>query len=123
MSDSLYPVSKEWARGARVDAAGYEKLYGRSIADPGSFWLEQAKRLDWIKRPELAGDWSFDEEDFHIRWFADGKLNVAANCLDRHLASRGDQTAILWEPDDPAEEPRRSPISSSTKRFAASPMC
>jgi acetyl-CoA synthetase len=107
MSDSLYPVSEEWARHARVDAAGYEKLYGRSVADPGSFWLEQAKRLDWIRRPELAGDWSFDEEDFHISWFADGKLNVAANCVDRHLARRGDDVAILWEPDEPGEEPRR----------------
>jgi len=107
MSDSLYPVSEEWARRARIDAAGYEKLYGRSIADPGSFWLEQAKRLDWIRRPELAGDWSFDEADFHISWFADGKLNVAANCVDRHLASRGSATAIIWEPDDPSEEPRR----------------
>jgi acetyl-CoA synthetase len=106
-SDSLYPVSEEWARKARVDAEGYAKLYGRSLADPGSFWLEQAKRLDWVKRPEIAGDWSFDEEDFHISWFADGKLNVAANCVDRHLASRGDATAILWEPDDPTEEPRR----------------
>jgi len=107
MSDSLYPVSPDWARGARVDATGYEKLYGRSIADPGSFWLEQARRLDWIKRPEMAGDWSFDEDDFHIRWFADGKLNVAANCVDRHLASRGNDVAILWEPDEPGEAPRR----------------
>lgn len=106
-SDSLYPVSEEWARKARVDAEGYAKLYGRSLADPGSFWLEQAKRLDWVKRPEIAGDWSFDEEDFHISWFADGKLNVAANCVDRHLASRGDAVAILWEPDNPGEEPRR----------------
>lgn len=106
-SDSLYPVSEEWARKARVDAEGYAKLYGRSLADPGSFWLEQAKRLDWVKRPEIAGDWSFDEEDFHISWFADGKLNVAANCVDRHLTSRGDAVAILWEPDNPDEEPRR----------------
>ncbi|WP_029936547.1 acetate--CoA ligase [Sphingomonas sp. UNC305MFCol5.2] len=106
-SDSLYPVTEEWARKARVDAEGYAKLYGRSLADPGSFWLEQAKRLDWVKRPEIAGDWSFDEEDFHISWFADGKLNVAANCVDRHLASRGNAVAILWEPDDPSEAPRR----------------
>ncbi|MBB5710260.1 acetate--CoA ligase [Sphingomonas xinjiangensis] len=103
----LYPVSEEWARRARVDSAGYDRLYGRSIADPGSFWLEQAKRLDWIKRPEIAGDWSFDEEDFHIRWFGDGKLNVAANCIDRHLTKRGNETAIIWEPDEPSEEARR----------------
>lgn len=106
MSDSLYPVPDAWARGARIDAEGYARLHGRSLADPGSFWLEQAKRLDWIKRPELAGDWSFDEADFHIRWFADGRLNVAANCIDRHLATRGDAIAILWEPDAPEEAPR-----------------
>ena len=108
MSDqTLYPVPPAWARRARVDEAKYAKLYGRSLADPGSFWLEQARRLDWMKRPEIAGDWSFDKADFHIRWFADGRLNVAANCLDRHLASRGDATAILWEPDEPSEPPRR----------------
>ena len=109
MSDtvSVHPVPENWARTARVDAAGYEKLYGMSLADPGSFWLEQARRLDWIKRPEIAGDWSFDESDFRINWFADGKLNVAANCIDRHLARRGDSVAIIWEPDAPEEEPKR----------------
>jgi acetyl-CoA synthetase len=103
----LYPVPPEWAARARVDAAGYERLYGRSLADPGSFWLEQARRLDWIKRPEIAGDWSFDKADFHISWFADGKLNVSANCLDRHLGKRGDAIALIWEPDEPSEEPKR----------------
>lgn len=103
----LYPVPPEWAAHARIDADGYDLLYGRSLADPGSFWLDQAKRLDWIKRPEIAGDWSFDKADFHIRWFADGKLNVAANCLDRHLAKRGGDTALIWEPDEPSEQPRR----------------
>ncbi|SNS26608.1 acetyl-coenzyme A synthetase [Sphingomonas laterariae] len=104
---AIYPVPAEWKAKAKVDAQRYAQLHGRSLADPGSFWLEQAKRLDWIKRPEIAGDWSFDEKDFHISWFADGKLNVAANCTDRHLATRGDQTAIIWEPDEPSEEPRR----------------
>jgi acetyl-CoA synthetase len=108
MSDAeLYPVPAEWAKRARIDAAGYEKLYGRSLADPGSFWLEQARRLDWIKRPEIAGDWSFAKRDFHINWFSDGRLNVAANCLDRHLARRGEQVALIWEPDAPTDEPRR----------------
>ena len=102
----LYPVPPEWASQARIDAAGYDTLYGRSLADPGSFWLEQARRLDWIKRPEIAGDWSFDKVDFHINWFADGKLNVSANCLDRHVAKRGGDIALIWEPDDPAEAPR-----------------
>ena len=103
----IYPVPAEWAARARYDADGYEMLYGRSLADPGTFWLEQARRLDWIKRPEIAGDWSFDKADFHISWFADGKLNVAANCLDRHLAKRGEQIALIWEPDAPGEEAKR----------------
>jgi acetyl-CoA synthetase len=104
---SIYPVPAEWAKKARVDAAKYRQLYGRALADPGSFWLEQARRLDWIKRPEIAGDWSFRAEDFRISWFPDGKLNACANCVDRHLKTRGDATAIIWEPDDPAEPARR----------------
>jgi acetyl-CoA synthetase len=103
----LYPVPESWAKRARVDADKYAQLYGRSLADPGSFWLEQARRLDWIKRPEIAADWSFREEDFHISWFPDGKLNASANCIDRHLKTRPDQVAILWEPDEPGEEARR----------------
>ncbi len=103
----LYPVPDEWARGARVDAAGYAAQYERSLADPDGYWLEQAERLDWFVPPKTAGDWSFDREDFHVRWFADGRLNVAANCLDRHLASRGGDIALIWEPDDPSEEPKR----------------
>ena len=118
---ALYPVLPQWAKRAKLNRAGYEKMYGRSIADPGSFWLEQARRLDWIKRPEIAGDWSFDANDFHIRWFGDGVLNVAANCLDRHLAKNGDTVAILWEPDDPAAEPRRityRELHAQVSRFA-----
>lgn len=117
----LYPVPPEWAAHARVDSAGYDQMYGRSLADPGTFWLDQAKRLDWIKRPEIAGDWSFDKNDFHIRWFADGKLNVSANCLDRHLAKRGGETALIWEPDEPEEEPRRftyAELHAEVCRFA-----
>jgi acetyl-CoA synthetase len=102
----LYPVPADWAKRARVKAKDYDALYGRALADPGSFWLEQARRLTWIKRPEIAGDWSFKPEDFHIQWFVDGKINVSANCIDRHLAERGDQTAILWEPDEPSEPSR-----------------
>ena len=102
----LFPVPAEWAKKARVNATKYAEMYGRSLADPGSFWLEQAKRLDWVKRPEIAGDWSFDATTFHINWFADGKLNVAANCIDRHLKERGDQVAIIWEPDSPTDAPR-----------------
>ena len=107
MSDEIYPVPADWAKRAKVNRAGYEKLHGRSLADPGSFWLEQARRLDWFKRPEIAGDWSFDKADFHISWFADGILNVSANCLDRHLAKNGDTVALIWEPDEPSEPARR----------------
>jgi acetyl-CoA synthetase len=99
----VFPVPAEWAKKARITSAKYDQLYGRALGDPGSFWLEQAKRLNWIKRPEIAGDWSFKEEDFHIRWFSDGKINASANCIDRHLAERGDTVAIIWEPDDPTE--------------------
>ncbi|MEO1167832.1 MAG: acetate--CoA ligase [Pseudomonadota bacterium] len=104
--EETFPVPAEWAKRAHADAAEYDLLYGRSLADPGTFWLEQARTLDWIKRPEISGDWSFDASDFHINWFTDGQINVSANCLDRHLADRGDDVAIIWEPDDPEEEPK-----------------
>ena len=103
----VYPVPPEWAANARIDAQRYADMYRRSLAEPDSFWLEQARRLDWLAFPTKADESSFAADDFRVRWFADGRLNVAANCLDRHLASRGGSTAILWEPDDPAEEPRR----------------
>ena len=107
MSDqSIYPVPAEWAASARIDAGRYEQLYARSLADPHAFWLEQAQRLNWITPPSRADESSFAEADFGVKWFADGTLNVAANCVDRHLASRGDAIAIIWEPDDPAEAPR-----------------
>jgi len=105
--DDVYRVPADWAKRARLNAEKYTQVYGRSLADPGSFWLEQARRLDWIKRPEIAGDWSFREEDFHISWYPDGKLNASSNCIDRHLKTRPEQLAIIWEPDDPAEAPRK----------------
>ena len=117
----LFPVPTEWAEGARVDAAAYADLHARSLAEPEGFWLEKAGRLDWITAPTVAGDWSFAEDDFHIQWFADGVLNVSANCIDRHLATRGEQTAILWEPDDPSAEPRRysyAQLHAEVCRFA-----
>ncbi|MGN6121561.1 MAG: AMP-binding protein, partial [Sphingomonas oligoaromativorans] len=104
-----------------IDVATREAMQARSLDDPDGFWLEQAARLDWIEAPAKAGDWSFDEQDFHVRWFEDGVLNVAANCLDRHLATRANQTAILWEPDVPTEEPRRytyADVHAEVCRFA-----
>ncbi len=107
MTDEVYPVPAEWAARAKVNAESYASMYQASIADPDAFWGEQGKRVDWITPFTQVKDTSYDQKDFHIRWFADGALNVAANCLDRHLASRGDQTAIIWEPDDPKSDGRK----------------
>src|SRR5690554_3746109 len=104
MSD-LYPVPDAFAAQANVTRADYERDYAESIRDPDAFWGRIAKRLDWMKPPTRIRDVSFDRDDFRIRWFADGELNVSVNCLDRHLATRGDRTALIFEPDDPGAEP------------------
>jgi acetyl-CoA synthetase len=106
MQEVVHPVTEEWAEKAIVNAARYEAKYRASIEDPDGFWREEARRLDWIKPFTKVKDTSFRKDDFHIRWFEDGTLNLSANCLDRHLATRGDIPAILWEPDDPAGETR-----------------
>ncbi len=85
----------------------YGRDVARSLSDPNGFWGDVAKRIDWLKAPTKIQDVSFDKHDFHIRWFEDGQLNVAANCLDRQLAMRGDKTAIIFEPDDPAAPVQR----------------
>jgi len=85
-----------------LDAAGYAAMYAASLADPDAFWAEHGRRLDWIAPFTRVKNASFDSHDVSIRWFEDGVLNVAANCVDRHLATRGDETAIIWESDDPA---------------------
>ena len=100
-TDDIYPVPSEWARLARMTTAGYEAARMAARETPDAFWAEQARRLDWITPPTSIKDVSFDKADFRIRWFGDGVLNVAWNCLDRHLAERGDETAILWEGDEP----------------------
>ncbi|WP_316976035.1 acetate--CoA ligase [Shumkonia mesophila] len=97
----LFPVSETIAKSAWADSAKYEEMYKRSVADPEGFWAEQAKRIDWIKPFTKVKDASFNAPDVHIKWFYDGTLNASYNCLDRHLAKRGNQTAILWEADDP----------------------
>jgi len=103
-----YPVSAQFAARARVDKARYQRDYAKSLADPEAFWGEVGKRLDWIKPYSKVRDVSFNADDLHVRWYEDGTLNVAANCLDRHLETRGDKTAIIWEGDDPAESRRIS---------------
>ena len=99
---TIFPVTAGAAESAHVNAAAYEAMYRRSVEDPEGFWAEQAGRLDWIRPFTKVKDVSWDRRDLHIRWFEDGVLNASANCLDRHLAGRGEQTAILWEGDDPA---------------------
>jgi acetyl-CoA synthetase len=98
--NSFFPVKPEIAAAAHVNAEAYARMYEQSVQDPEAFWGEQGKRLDWIKPYSKVKDVDFTG-DVHIRWFYDGTLNVSANCIDRHLATRGDQTAILFEGDDP----------------------
>ncbi|HZP20948.1 MAG TPA: acetate--CoA ligase [Bauldia sp.] len=101
MSEKVYPVPAEWKERALADRATYEAMYARSVADPDGFWRDQAKRIDWLKPFTRVKNTSF-HPPVSIRWFEDGVLNVSANCLDRHLAKRGDQVAIIFEGDDPS---------------------
>ena len=103
---NLHPVPAEWAAKAYVNAERYAKMYRRSIEEPEAFWREESARIDWIKPWTRLSNCSFDEADFGIEWFSDGTLNVSANCLDRHLAERGDVTAIIWEGDDASQQRR-----------------
>ncbi|HIV76463.1 acetate--CoA ligase [uncultured Sphingomonas sp.] len=105
MSAHVHPVP-QWADSASMDAQGYARAYDAAKSDPDGYWGEQAKRLDWITPFTSVKDTSFDEADFRINWFADGQLNVAANCIDRHLETRADQVAILWEGDAPGTDRR-----------------
>jgi len=119
MDNQLFPVPQAWAKKAWCDEAGYHRLYEHSIADPEGFWGEHGKRLDWFKPYSKVKDCSFTGK-VHIRWFHDGTLNAAHNCLDRHLKTRGEQTAILWEGDDPKEQRHVSyrELHAETSRLA-----
>src|ERR1700722_5098655 len=103
MSAKVYEVPKEWESRPYTDEAKYKEFYARSIADPEGFWSDQAKRIDWIQPFATVKNVSFGPGAVSIKWYEGGKTNVAANCIDRHLAKRGDQTAILWEGDNPSE--------------------
>ncbi len=98
-----FPPSDEGASRAHIDIQGYQKAYAESLSDPDAFWAEHGKRIDWIQPYTKISDVSYDKPDVHIKWYEDGTLNASANCLDRHLETRGDKTAILWEGDDPAD--------------------
>jgi len=104
MSDSkTYPPSADMAANAHVDAAKYDAMYAASLADPDAFWGEQGQRVDWIKPYTQVKDVDYTLGNVSINWYADGTLNIAANCIDRHLETRGEQTAIIWEPDSPED--------------------
>ena len=99
----LYPPDPTISANAHVDAKRYEQMYADSVADPEGFWARAAERIDWIRPFSKVKSVNFNRPDVSIKWFEDGTLNVAANCIDRHLKTRGDQTAIIWEPDNPAD--------------------
>lgn len=104
MSEKTFPVSAEFAAQANINKAQYEEMYARSIDDPEGFWNDQAnKYVSWFEPWKKTMDWSFDSDDLHINWFTEAKLNVSYNCIDRHLDTRGDQVAIIWEGDSPED--------------------
>jgi acetyl-CoA synthetase len=101
MSQKIYKVPQDFAALAHLKLSDYQRLYQESLRDPNGFWARMGRRIDWLQPYSKVKDTSYDERDFRIRWYYDGKLNVAANCLDRHLPKRADKVAILWEGDDP----------------------
>ena len=120
MSDKVYDVPAEWAKRAWVDQAKYEEMYKRSLNDPDGFWGEHGKRIDWFKPYTKVKDTSFDMHNVSIKWFEDGVTNVAYNCVDRHLPKRANQTAIIWEGDNPNESRHitYAELADEVNRFA-----
>ncbi len=120
MSEAIYEVPAEWKSRAYADDAKYLAMYQRSIADPDRFWDEEAKRIDWFRPFTKVKDTSYDPHHVSIKWFEDGVTNVAHNCVDRHLAKRADQIAIIWEGDDPKDDRRITyrQLHAEVSRFA-----
>jgi len=104
MSNEVFPVPQAVADHALVDNAKYLEMYEQSVSDPDSFWGEHGKRIDWIKPYSTVKNVNYMVPDVSIKWYEDGTLNASANCIDRHLETRGDQTAIIWEGDDPNDD-------------------
>ncbi|GGD99155.1 acetyl-coenzyme A synthetase [Gemmobacter megaterium] len=117
----IYPPSSDFAANAHVNAELYATMYAASVADPAAFWAEHGKRIDWIRDYTKVKNSSFDYGNVSIKWFEDGTLNVSANCIDRHMVQRANQTAIIWEPDDPAKPARHityAELLEQTSRMA-----
>ncbi|HWM47554.1 MAG TPA: acetate--CoA ligase [Xanthobacteraceae bacterium] len=120
MSEKTYDVPAEWKSRAFIDEAKYQAMYAQSVKDPNDFWREQAKRIHWTKPFTKVKNTSFDPHNVSIKWFEDGATNVAYNCVDRHVATRGDQIAIIFEGDDPAEDRKITyrQLHAEVQRFA-----
>ena len=103
MSEKVYPVTPEWSKRAHIDNARYLEMYAASIKDPVKFWGEEGKRIDWIKPYTQVKNTSYAPGNVHIEWYGDGTTNISMNCIDRHLPKRANQTAIIWEGDDPKD--------------------
>ncbi|HXH52019.1 MAG TPA: acetate--CoA ligase [Sphingomicrobium sp.] len=118
MAETIHPVPEGFR--ANIGPAELDALHTAADADPDSFWLDQARRLDWARFPTRAGDWSYEEQDFRIRWYEDGRLNLSVNCLDRHLDEHGERTAIIFEADEPGQGRRLTyrQLHAETCRFA-----
>ena len=101
MADKIYAPTAEFTAKSHANKITYDTMYAASLSDPNAFWAEQGKRLDWITPFTKVKNTSFEHSDVSIKWYEDGELNVSVNCIDRHLATRGDQTAIIWESDNP----------------------
>ena len=104
MSEKVYAVPAEWSARAEIDETKYQAMMKRSLEDPNGFWGEVGKRIDWMKPYTKVKNTSFDPANVSIKWYEDGTLNVCANCVDRHLPTRGDKVAIIWEGDDPTRD-------------------
>ncbi|MGL5727427.1 MAG: AMP-binding protein, partial [Plesiomonas sp.] len=100
----LHPVMPQFSANALINQQQYQEMYSQSVQNPDNFWREQGKIVDWIRPYQSVKNTSYDSGHVSIRWFEDGTLNLSANCIDRHLATRGDETAIIWEGDNPAED-------------------
>src|SRR3981189_18750 len=103
MSEKIYDIPPQWKQRTYIDEAKYKEMYARSIKDPNVFWAEEAKRIHWYRTPSKIKNTSFGPGDVSIKWFEDGVTNAAYNCIDRHLGKRANQTAIIWEGDDPSQ--------------------
>ena len=98
-----FEVSSEWSAEAQVNSTKYNEWYENSLSNNEEFWNEHGKRIDWIKPYTKVKDVSYNKDNFSIKWYYDGTLNASSNCIDRHLKDKADQTAIIWEGDDPAD--------------------